>query len=80
MKVLSGAKTIGEIAMTTSQATAEVFLTAFRALPKKEQQTVLALITEDKELREDLLDMAVLTQRQNEPSRPFREFIAEQDR
>ena len=65
--------------MTTSQATAEVFATAFRALPKKERQAVLALITEDEELREDLLDLTVIAQRRNEPSRPFREFLAEQN-
>jgi hypothetical protein len=64
--------------MTASQATAEVFMTALRALPKKERQAVLARITDDDELREDLLDLAVLAQRRNEPSRPFREFLAEQ--
>ena len=64
--------------MTTSQATAEVFVTALRALPKKERQAVLALITDDKDLRDDLLDLAVFAQRQNEPTRPFREFLAEQ--
>jgi hypothetical protein len=64
--------------MTTSQATAEVFVTAFRALPKKQQQEVLALITDDKELREDLLDLAVFAERRDEPSRPFRDFLAEQ--
>jgi hypothetical protein len=65
--------------MTTSQATAEVFVTALRALPKKERQAVLVLITDDVELREDLLDLAVFAQRRNEPSRPFSEFLAEQD-
>lgn len=64
--------------MTTSQATAEVFATAFRALPKKERQTVLALITDDKEVREDILDLTVFAERRDEPSRPFREFLAEQ--
>ncbi len=64
--------------MTTSQATAEVFMTALRALPKKERQAVLARITDDDQLREDLLDLATLAQRRNELSRPFREFLAEQ--
>jgi hypothetical protein len=63
--------------MTTSQATAEVFATAFRALPKKERQAVLALIADDEEVREDILDLAVLAQRRDEPSRPFRDFLAE---
>jgi len=65
--------------MTTSQATAEVFFTALRALPKKERQAVLVLIADDQELREDLLDLATFARRRNEPSRPFSEFLAEQN-
>ena len=65
--------------MTASQATAEIFVTAFRALPKKERQAVLALISDDEQLREDILDLAVLAQRRDEPSRPFHDFLAEQD-
>jgi hypothetical protein len=49
--------------MTQVQATAVVFLTAFRALPKEEQEAVLAGIVEDENLREDLLDLAVFEQR-----------------
>ena len=71
---------MGVMPMTVSQATAEVFVTALRALPKKDRQAVLALITDDEELREDLLDLTVFAQRRDEPSRPFREFLAEQDR
>ena len=70
-------KLIGAMSMTVSQATAEVFLTALRALPDEERQAVLARITEDEEWREDIKDLAVFSQRRNEPSRPFREFIEE---
>ena len=63
--------------MTVSQATAEVFLTALRALPEEERQAVLARITEDEQWREDLKDLAVFSQRRNEPSRPFRTFLEE---
>ena len=63
--------------MSVSQATAEVFLTALRALPAEERQAVLARITEDEEWREDLEDLAVFSQRRNEPSRPFRDFLEE---
>jgi hypothetical protein len=66
--------------MTSLQATAEVFLTALRALPKKERQAVLTRIAEDDELREDLLDLALLAERRDEPSRPFREYMAEKAR
>jgi hypothetical protein len=63
--------------MTVSQATAEVFLTALRALPDEERQAVLAHIVEDEEWQEDIQDLAVFTQRRSEPSRPFREFLEE---
>ncbi|MFH1732267.1 MAG: hypothetical protein ABIF82_11545 [Planctomycetota bacterium] len=66
--------------MTSSQATAEIFLTALRALPKKEREAVLSGIAEDDELREDLLDLALLAERRDEPSRPFREYVAEKAR
>jgi hypothetical protein len=63
--------------MTESQATAEVFLIALRALPDEERRPVLARIAEDDEWREDLQDLAVCSQRRGEPSRPFREFLEE---
>jgi hypothetical protein len=66
--------------MTSSQAIAEVFAIAFRALPKKERQAVLALIANDKEVRKDMLDLAVFAKRRDEPSRSFREFLPEQAR
>jgi hypothetical protein len=63
--------------MTASEATAEVFLTALRALPDDQRQAVLARITEDDEWWEDVKDLAVFSQRRSEPSRPFREFLKE---
>ena len=63
--------------MTSSQATAEVYFTALMALPKKERAAVLVRIAEEKTLREDLLDLAVLAERRDEPSRPFRDYLAE---
>jgi hypothetical protein len=61
--------------MTTVEATAQVFLTAIQALPKKQRQAVLARIAEDKSLREDLLDLALIAERRAEPSRPFRRYL-----
>jgi hypothetical protein len=63
--------------MTVSQATAEVFLTALRALPDDQRQAVLAHIVEDEEWQEDIQDLAVFSRRRSEPSRPFREFLGE---
>ena len=63
--------------MTHVEATAEVFFTALRALPKRERQAVLSKIAADEDLRDDLFDLAVFEERRNEPSRPFHEFLAE---
>jgi hypothetical protein len=66
--------------MTASQATAEVFVTALRALPQKQRDEVLARIASDPDLREDLLDRALLLQRRRERSRPLRNYLAERRR
>jgi len=63
--------------MTVSEATAEVFLTALRALPKKERDAVLAGIADDQQFREDLLDLALIAERRHEPSRPFSRYLTE---
>ncbi|MBN2217374.1 MAG: hypothetical protein JW719_08355 [Pirellulales bacterium] len=65
--------------MTVPQATAEVFLTALRALPEEERQAVLTRIVEEEQWREDLQDLAVFSQRRDEPARPFRDFLEEQE-
>ncbi|HUT55486.1 MAG TPA: hypothetical protein VM658_19000 [bacterium] len=62
--------------MTNSDATAEVFITALKALPKTERDAVLVRIARDKEFARDLLDLAVISSRGHEPSRPFREYLA----
>jgi len=63
--------------MTSIQAKAEVFMTALRSLPKRDRHAVLEQIAEDEELRQDLLDLSLLAERCDEPSRPFREYLAE---
>ncbi|HUT09727.1 MAG TPA: hypothetical protein VMY42_04465 [Thermoguttaceae bacterium] len=63
--------------MTAPEATAEVFLTALRALPKKERDAVLAGIADDQRFREDLLDLTLIAERRHEPSRPFSQYLAE---
>ncbi len=61
----------------TSKATAEVFVTAFRALAKSERDEVLVRIARDRSLRQDLLDLATIAERRTEASRPFREYLDE---
>jgi len=63
--------------MRTQGATAEVFLTAFKALPKKEQNIFLTEVLKDRKLREDLIDIAIAERRTKNKSRPFREFLKE---
>ena len=64
--------------MTTQEATAEVFFTAFKALPKREQQSVLTLVTHDKKLRallEDISDRFILEEEREKSARPLREYV-----
>ena len=63
--------------MTKTEATAEVFLTALKALPKEERDAVLVRIAQDKEFARDLLDLAVIADRRKEPSRLFRDYLSE---
>jgi len=64
--------------MKTSGMTAEVFLTAFRTLSKKEQDLFFGEILKDRRLREDLIDVAVAETRSNDKARPFRTFLEKQ--
>ena len=54
---------------------AERLLIAIRSLPKRERQSVLLGLVKDKILRRDLIDLATIEERRNEPSRPFREYL-----
>ena len=61
--------------MTKTEATAEVFWTAFRVLPRKDQRAVLQHVLRDSRLRRDLMDLAVIEERRAEPARPLREYL-----
>ncbi len=63
--------------MTTIDATSEVFMTAFRALPKKAREAVVDKMLGDKEFREDLMDAAIIEQRRNEPSRALEDYLTD---
>ena len=64
--------------MKAQGATAEVFLTAFRTLPRKEQDIFLSEVMKDKKLREDLIDIAIAEGRARDKSRSFRDFLKAQ--
>ncbi|MBI4619868.1 MAG: hypothetical protein HY739_06875 [Desulfobacterales bacterium] len=62
--------------MNTVEATSEVFLTAFRALPKKAREAVVEKMLSDEEFLEDLVDTVIIEQRRKEPSRNLDEYLA----
>ena len=69
--------------MTTQQATAEVFFTAFKSLPKQEQERILTRIALDKKLHrvlEDISDHLAIKEERDAPSRPLRDYIAKRER
>ena len=61
--------------MKAAQSRAEVCLMAIQSLSKAEKKAISARLLEDPQLREDILDLAVIQQRQGEPSRPFRDYL-----
>ena len=63
----------------TQRATADVFLTALKALSKAERDAVVVRIARDKEFARDILDLATIAARRNERSRPFRDYLAEKE-
>lgn len=72
-----------EIVMTVDQATADVFLTAFKALPRREQADILGRIARDRGLRrvlEGIVDRLAIEEERAKPSRPLRDYIAERER
>ncbi len=63
--------------MTKTEATAEVFWTAFNSLPAAEKHAFLQRIIRDENLRRDLMDLALIEERRNETARPLREYLKE---
>jgi len=62
--------------MKAVESRAEVYLMALQSLSEAEREAVITRLLEDPQLREDILDLAVIQQRQGEPSRPFRDYSA----
>ena len=62
--------------MNTAQSKAEIYLMALNSLSKAERKAVITRLLEDENLREDILDIALIRQRQGEPSRPLHEYLA----
>lgn len=68
--------------MTSPEATAEVFWTAFSALPRETRDKFMEKLVADPTLREeleDLLDLEIVSERSGESTRPLDEVLAESD-
>lgn len=69
--------------MTVQEATAEVFLTAFKALSRQEQEVILSRIARDRKFRrllEDISDLLTIEEERYQPSRSLRDYIKNRER
>jgi hypothetical protein len=56
--------------------TADTVYATFRTLKKSEREAVIERLLQDRQFREDLLDIATIEQRRAGPGRPLREYLA----
>ena len=62
--------------MTQSQATAEVFYTAFQALKKSEREAFIFRLLQDEKLAEDLRYAVIIEKRKTEPTVSLDDYLA----
>ena len=63
--------------MSATEATAEIFVTAFKALKPKERQAVWQKLVSDRKLAEDLTDTLALESRRRQSAEPLRAVLEE---
>jgi hypothetical protein len=63
--------------MSAAQATAEVFVTAFKSLKRNQREAVLERMLTDEELSEDLADTLALESRRHQPRQSFGQVLKE---
>ena len=56
--------------MGSSAAVSEVFYTAFKALDRPQRERTLARLLQDREVREDVFDLALIQRAKNAKGRP----------
>lgn len=61
--------------MTQSQATAEVFYTAFQSLNKSEREAFIAKLLQDEKLAEEFRLAAVIEKRRREPTVSLDDYL-----
>ena len=63
--------------MSAIEATAEVFVTAFKTLKPRQREAVLTRMLADEELSEDIADTLALEARRHQPRQSFRQALKE---
>jgi hypothetical protein len=63
--------------MSAAQATAEVFVTAFKSLKRREREAVFERLLADDELSEDIADTLALEARRHQQRQSFRQTLKE---
>ena len=63
--------------MSAIEATAEVFVTAFKTLKPRQREAVLTRMLTDEELSEDIADTLALEARRHQPRQAFRQALKE---
>ena len=63
--------------MSAIEATAEVFVTAFKTLKPRQREAVLTRMLTDEELSEDIADTLALEARRHQPRQSFRQALKE---
>lgn len=66
--------------MTTTQAKAEIFWTAFRSLKRNEREAIIEKILKDKTVREDLRYALVIEDRKNETGITLDEYLSRRNK
>lgn len=59
-----------------SDTTAEVIWRALKGISREDQRLFIQRIIADENLRQDLIDLALIEERRDEPERPLREYLA----
>ena len=63
--------------MKATESKAEVYLMALQYLSKTERRAVIDRLMDDEELRQDILDIAIIRQHQNESTKPFMDYLSD---
>ncbi len=63
--------------MSSNEATAEVFVTAFKSLKPRQREAVLERMLEDEDISSDIADTLELEARRHQPRQPFRQVMKE---